>query len=75
LASGGDDQTIRIIVASIGEEALSLKGTLGPVHSLAFSPDGHLLVSGGWDSQVRVWDARPLGGNGGPVAPPEGSDR
>jgi WD40 repeat protein len=75
LASGGDDQTIRIIVASIGEEALSLKGTLGPVHSLAFSPDGHLLVSGGWDSLLRVWDARPLGGNGGPVASPEGSDR
>jgi WD40 repeat protein len=41
-------------VAGSGDEALSLKGGVGPVHSLAFRPDGHFLLSGGWDHLLRV---------------------
>ncbi len=40
-----------------------------PVTSVAFSPDGQIIVSGGEDGQVRLWD-----GQGNAIAPPFKSD-
>lgn len=50
-----------------------LIGHAGNITCLAFSSDGSKIISGGWDSQVFVWDVEEgnvtaeLTGHGGPV--------
>ena len=57
LASGSEDQTVKIWDSATGKELFALKGHAGPVWSVAFSPDGQRLASGINDKTVRIWDS------------------
>ena len=56
LASGSEDNTIKIWDVASGRELRTLSGHTGWVQSVAFSPDGRQLVSGSSDTTVKLWD-------------------
>ena len=55
VASAGADKRIRVTVVATGETAGEWDSG-GTVYSLAFAGDGRLLVSGGCEGVVQVWD-------------------
>jgi WD40 repeat protein len=56
---GAEEPTIHLWAAETGRKLRTLKGHETAVSSLAFSPDGKLLASGGiaGDTALRFWDA------------------
>ncbi|KAK6398339.1 hypothetical protein LTR81_025593 [Elasticomyces elasticus] len=57
VASGSDDETVRLWDAATGEERQKLEGHDDTVNAVAFSPDGKTVASGSDDKTVRLWDA------------------
>src|SRR5207249_1321866 len=55
LASGGDDQLIKLRDATTGEDLPDVGGGTGAVLSLAFGPKGRLVASSA-DRTLEVWD-------------------
>ncbi len=55
LASGSNDNTVRLWRVSDGAQLRTLEGHTDEVRSVAFSPDGRLLASGSRDGTVRLW--------------------
>jgi WD40 repeat protein len=50
------DWTARIWDVKTGRAMQRLRGHTEPISSVAFSPDGHFLVTGSWDRTARLWD-------------------
>ncbi|NTV62358.1 MAG: protein kinase [Oscillochloris sp.] len=62
LASGGNDQMVRLWRVADGEELAVLRGHTSDVMSLAWQPGGRLLASGGGDGTVLIWQVGSPGG-------------
>jgi WD40 repeat protein len=60
--SGGDpaasSATLIRVVDQAGQLRFQSPAGLGTVNAMVFSPDGGLLVAAGYDTDIRVWDAR-----------------
>ncbi|WPJ60368.1 hypothetical protein SMAC4_13252 [Sordaria macrospora] len=56
LASGSEDETIKIWDPASGSCLQTLEGHRSSVGSVAFSPDGQWLASGSWDETIKIWD-------------------
>lgn len=56
LASGSDDNTIKLWDVESRDEVATLEGHSLEVNSVTFSPDGTLLASGSVDNTVKLWD-------------------
>jgi WD40 repeat protein len=57
LASAGKDGTVRVWNADRGEVLQVIRGHVGRVWWVDFSPDGTALASGGADGTVTLWNA------------------
>jgi len=72
LVSGSSDETVNIWDMPSGRHRPALVGHTGPVHAVAFSPDGKLIAAAD-DATVRLWDfasgraLRTLRGHTAPV--------
>ncbi|WP_414581625.1 CHAT domain-containing protein, partial [Scytonema sp. PCC 10023] len=56
LASGSDDNTIKLWDVATGKISQTLTRHSSGVSSVAFSPDGKTLASGSDDNTIKLWD-------------------
>ena len=56
LATGSDDETVRIWDPATGQTTATLTGHTDWVTAVAWSPDGTCLATASDDKTVRIWD-------------------
>jgi WD40 repeat protein len=49
---------VRVYDVKEAKRLLTLSGHQGSIHAIAYSPDGARIVTGGFDGQVRLFDAK-----------------
>eukprot|EP00475_Leptophrys_vorax_P040470 TRINITY_DN7504_c0_g1_i1.p1 TRINITY_DN7504_c0_g1~~TRINITY_DN7504_c0_g1_i1.p1 ORF type:complete len:630 (+),score=142.89 TRINITY_DN7504_c0_g1_i1:1-1890(+) len=57
IATGGDDNTVRLWNSESGHQVACLQGHTDKVLSVEFSTSGGLLISASWDRSLRLWMA------------------
>jgi eukaryotic-like serine/threonine-protein kinase len=57
LASGGEENTVKIWDVQTSREPRTLRGHNGDIYAVAISPDGRWVASGDEKGTVKVWDA------------------
>ncbi len=57
---GMEKMAIRLWDVATGENVATFWGHTTDIQSLAFSPDSKLLVSGGFDRTILLWDLKPF---------------
>jgi WD40 repeat protein len=66
LATGGDDNKVKLWNVATGDLRSTLNGHFTLVSAVAFCPEGNLLASVGYDGRIRMWDAAS-GASSGPA--------
>lgn len=56
LASGGEDNTVKLWDVATGRLLKTLEGHTNEIYTVAFSPDGRTLASGSQDHTVKLWE-------------------
>jgi len=57
LVTGGASGDIKLWNALTGEEIMTLRGHVGHIIGLVFSPNGGRLASASRDGTVKIWDS------------------
>ncbi len=58
MASGSEDNTIKIWQLKTGRLVRTLSGHTNWISSLAISPDGQTLISGSGDNTIKIWQLK-----------------
>ena len=58
IASGSEDNVIKLWDSATGQELMTLTGHLDGVTSLAFNSDGSCLASASSDKTIKIWDSK-----------------